>query len=105
MNRSLRVSFDFREEMDVFVDGADLNILEFDINKIRLQQGRLFLAVNNKNALRYECGDLPVGNCYTKTDICNYLKEAGLPYKVYSVYPCIEYPQLLYAEGCLPNED
>lgn len=105
MNRSLRVSFDFREEMDVFVDGADLNILEFDINKIRLQQGRLFLAVNNKNALRYECGDLPVGNCYTKTDICNYLKEAGLPYKVYSVYPCIEYPQLLYAEGCLPNEE
>lgn len=66
---------------------------------------RLFLAVDNKKALRYDCGDYPDGPCFTKDEICKFLEEAGLQYRCYCVYPCLEYPQLVYADGYLPNEE
>lgn len=67
--------------------------------------GRLILGVDNKYSLRYDCGDYPDGPCYSKSEICRILEEAGLFYKCYSVYPCLEFPQLIYADDCLPNEE
>lgn len=66
---------------------------------------RLFLGVDNKNALRYDCGDTPDGPCFTKEEIIALLERAGLMFKCYAVYPCLAYPQFVYADGVFPNEE
>ena len=67
--------------------------------------GRIIIGVDNRHSLRYECGDQPDGPCYTKAEICDLLDRAGLQFKCYSIYPCLEYPQFVYAPECYPNEE
>ena len=74
-------------------------------NNAEHNKGRIFLGVDNKNSLRYECGDTPAGPCYTKEEVRKTLEQIGLNYKCYSVYPCLEYPQFIFAEGICPNEE
>lgn len=90
---------------DVFLSTTDINPTTIRQYRNKLNNGRLIFCVDNKNALRYDCGDFPDGPCYTNEEICEILDQVGLYYKYYSVYPCLEYPQLIYAEECLPNEE
>ena len=96
----------FQKDTDI-VD-ADSEITFDFLTKLRDELGsgaRLILGIDNKDALRYDCGDSPDGPCFTKAEVSELLNRVGLPYKCYSVYPCLEYPQFVYADGCLPNEE
>lgn len=93
-------------------------------------EGRLFLAANNRFALRYFCGDRDpytqrnfdgiegycrayskqedqfVGRCYSECEIREILETAGIKkYKFYSVLTDLNNPTLLYSEDYLPTED
>lgn len=99
-------SFNYRIEFDSFSCREFLGVpfLQRWKNNSR-PEARLFLGVDNRESLRYDCGDFPDGPSYTKAEVCELLDKAGLPYKCYSVYPCLEYPQFIYADGVLPNEE
>lgn len=73
--------------------------------KFFFQTEYIVLGIDNKNALRYDCGDYPDGQCHTKDEICTLLDEANISYHCYSIYPCLKYPQFVYADGVLPNEE
>ncbi len=101
---SLCLNIDEEKDVILFSQSLDLPaILTWSMS--RQPGGRIFLGVDNRDALRYDCGDYPDGLCYTKDEISEMLDKAGLPYKCYSVYPCLEYPQFIYADGVLPNEE
>ncbi len=106
MNCHLLNIFHYRENVDVVLDPFELSCQLLSIRKMEIEPGgRLILGVDNKDALRYDCGDTPDGPCYTKKEICGMLDSLHLPYKCYSVYPCLEYPQFIYSEGIFPNEE
>lgn len=92
--------------------------------------GRLFLAVNNRFALKYFCGDRDPytgsnfdgiegykqglsnqeevfkGRCYSKAEWKEMLEAAGIDtHKFYSVFQDLKKPCLIYADGFMPNED
>ncbi len=99
-------------------------------NKMLCRSGRLFLGMNNRYGLRYFCGDrdpytgcnydgiedyrrMPAGvraefqgRCYHRNEIREMLERAGWKHvKMYAVLPDLRHPQLIYAEGCVPNEE
>lgn len=92
--------------------------------------GVLLLGVDNRLGLRYFCGDrdkftrrnfdgiehyrriLPQdretleGQAYAKYEIEAMLDEAGISgHKLYSVLPNLDFPQMIYAENYLPEEE
>ncbi len=92
--------------------------------------GKLFLGMNNRMGIRFFCGEEDpytgnrfdsienylrlsdddrknmLGKCYAGYDIEQMLKQSGFnDFKRYSVYPCLEEPQLIYADGVYPNEN
>lgn len=99
------------------------------ISQMLTSHGRLFLACGNRFGLRYFCGDRDYftdrildgiegylgvnavssqylsGRFYSDKEIRFYLKDSGLScLKRFSVFPDIRYPQLIYADGVMPNE-
>lgn len=94
------------------------------------ESGTLFLGMNNRMGIRFFCGEEDpytgtrfdgienylrlsdedkanmLGRCYGCHDIEQMLKQSGYDnFKRYSVYPCLEEPQLIYADGAYPNEN
>lgn len=92
--------------------------------------GVLLLGVDNRLGLRYFCGDrdkftqrnfdgiehyrriLPAdreqleGNAYARYEIEDMLSEVGIiRHKSYSVLPNLDFPQLIYSENYLPEEE
>ena len=92
--------------------------------------GILLLGVDNRLGLRYFCGDrdkftersfegiehyrriMPAdreqleGQAYAKYEVENMLTKAGINgHKSYSVLPNLDFPQLIYAENYLPEEE
>ena len=98
--------------------------------KLLSGSGKLFLGMNNRMGIRFFCGEedpytgnrfdsienylrlsdedrknMP-GKCYGRYDIEQMLKQSGYGnFKRYSVFPCLEEPQLIYADGVYPNEN
>ncbi len=106
INNHLLSCFEFDEKLDKAFFLTDPEILQMSLwDKIVFSTNKLFLGINNKDALRYDCGDYSDGYSYTKKEICELLDKIGLAYKCYSIYPCLEYPQFVYADGILPNEE
>ncbi len=93
-------------------------------------QGKLLIATDNRLGIRFFCGDrdpytqrnfdgvenyrrahdvvsnTQFGRCYSKNELCDILCEAEFTqYKFYSVYPNLDMPQLVYADGITPNEE
>ena len=91
------------------------------------ENGKIFLGCNNRLGVRYFCGERDpyvgrvydgiegyrrtgnqkesIGKCYARYEIENFLTGAGVTnYKFYSVFPTLEQPQLIYADGYIPNE-
>lgn len=91
--------------------------------------GKLLLGADNRLGIRYFCGDRDrftdrnfdgienyarltaadraqiIGRAYAKAEIAAFLQEAGFEqYRFYSVFPVLERPQVIYAEGYLPRE-
>lgn len=91
--------------------------------------GRMFLGLNNRLGIRYFCGDKDPytgrnfdgiedyvraylyesdhmkGRCYAKAEIRAMLEAAGMSeIQFYSVFPCLERPQILFADDYMPNE-
>ena len=94
------------------------------------ETGTLLLGMNNRLGIRFFCGEEDpytgtrfdgienylrlsdddranmLGRCYGYHDIEYMLNQSGYDnFKRYSVYPCLEEPQLVYADGVDPNED
>lgn len=94
------------------------------------EDGVLLLGVDNRLGLRYFCGDrdpfternfdgiehyrriLPQdrdaleGQAYAKYEIENMLAEAGISeHKSYAVLPNLDFPQMIFAENYLPEEE
>ena len=88
--------------------------------------GRLLFTFHNRFAIRNFCGDrdfytdrsfdgienyrnavgMGKGRCYARFEMEKLLEQAGFTHrKFYSVFPSVELPQLIYAEGYLPNEE
>lgn len=92
--------------------------------------GRLLLGMDNRLGLRYFCGDRDPftnrnfdgienyrkvlkedrkylqGRNYSREEICNMLDLSGWKdRKFYSVFPGLEFPQLIYSEDYLPTEE
>ena len=91
------------------------------------ENGKLFLGCNNRLGVRYFCGERDpyvgrsydgiegyrrtgeqkpgIGRCYAKYEIEAMLTKIGVVnYKFYSVFPTLKQPQLIYADGYIPNE-
>jgi cytidyltransferase-like protein len=90
--------------------------------------GKILIGVNNRYALRGFCGDKDVttghvldgidnyinvsvkrmetigGHAYSKSELEKMLTKAGLQSSFYSVFPCIERPQIFLKYGYKPNE-
>lgn len=106
---------------DLFLNSLKNNIKE---------NGHILIAVDNRLGARYFCGDrdpytgrnfdgienyLRVsaldwktinGRCYSKAEIDEILKKAGMnEVKYYSVFPNINEAQLVYADGYMPEEN
>lgn len=124
-------------------DSYDVIISIADIEKVENPQlfvndclaklnsrGRLFLAANNRFALRFFCGDRDPyternfdgiegycrayskqedrfeGRCYSESELRKILENVGIKkYKFYSVLTDLNNPTLLYSEEYLPPED
>ncbi len=94
------------------------------------KSGKLFLATDNRMSIRYFCGDkdpytgrnfdgiedykrvgtidreILAGRLYSKAELASMLENAGfMNYKFYSVFPEIACPQILLADGYMPNEE
>lgn len=99
------------------------------IKGLLAMDGRLFMGVDNRFAIRYFCGDkdkyskhvldgldnyrkvskrrleVMEGRAYDKAEIEEFLEEAGLSWRqFYSVLPSIKRPQILFKYGYRPNE-
>ena len=106
MNSHILNVFSINQESDIVVEKTELNALSLSQWVKALPSGRrLFLGIDNRNSLRYDCGDVPDGFAYTKAEIVALLKQIGISYKCYSIYPCLDYPQFVYADKILPNEE
>lgn len=91
------------------------------------EKGKIFLGCNNRLGVRYFCGERDpyvgriydgiegyrrtgeqkpgIGKCYAKYEIEDMLTKVGIvDYKFYSVFPTLKQPQLIYADGYVPNE-
>ncbi len=94
------------------------------------QKGRLLIGTDNRLSVRYFCGDRDAftnrnfdgienyvsaelrnlngytGRAYAKTELICMLEQAGFSSNLfYSVFPCIERPQILLADGYIPQEE
>lgn len=93
------------------------------------ENGVLLLGMNNRLGIRYFCGDCDPytkqvfdgvdgyrhaamsaenfrGRMYSRAETGDMLRRAGFSHvKSYSVLPDLEHPFLLYADGCLSNEN
>lgn len=92
--------------------------------------GRLYLGANNRLGIRYFCGDrdkytgrnfdgienyrryavksedVLSGRMYDKNELITMLDRSGIAkHKIYSVFPKLEFPSMLFADGYVPNEE
>lgn len=99
------------------------------VRSLMNRQGKLFLGMDNRLGVRYFCGDrdaytgrnfdgienyaranlyeydLLEGRCFSKAEIVDILNNAGfVHHRFYSVFPLLQYPQILFAEDYIPNE-
>lgn len=106
-----------------------IEVLKVWKGKLR-ENGKLILGMNNRYGLKYFCGEIEPyngicftgiegyrgrqkdnrsnfsGRCYSRNEIEEMLQVSGFEHvKLYAVLPDLEHPQLIYADGCLPNEE
>lgn len=92
--------------------------------------GKIILGADNRIGIRYFCGDRDPytdrsfdgienyckltnadkkyikGHNYSKKELEGILQDAGIKnYKFYSIFPNLDFPQLIYAENYLPKEN
>jgi len=89
--------------------------------------GKILLGTDNRLGLRYFCGEVDnyskqsfdgltnyqdfleqndSGRAYTKQEIISFLRDAGFNSSLFfSVLPNLDYPQLVFSENYLPNEN
>ena len=102
------------------------------VNRCLTPQGKLLLGMHNRMGIRYFCGDRDdysgrsfdgienyqrfyakkedpfVGRSYNQAEIRELLHDSGwkdTEIKFWSVFPGLDNPQFLFAEGYMPNED
>lgn len=93
-------------------------------------QGRFFMGANNRLGIRFFCGDrdkytgrnfdgienyrryavkkedILSGHMYDKAELKRMLRESGfIQLKMYSVFPNLEFPSMIFAEDYIPNEE
>ena len=93
-------------------------------------QGRFFMGANNRLGIRFFCGDrdkytgrnfdgienyrryavkkedILSGHMYDKAELKRMLRESGfIRLKMYSVFPNLEFPSMIFAEDYIPNEE
>ena len=130
MNKSGNEAFDYVIAIGVLeVSNHPVEVLKACKNLLKTD-GVLLLGVDNRLGLRYFCGDrdkftersfegiehyrriMPAdreqleGQAYAKYEVENMLTKAGINgHKSYSVLPNLDFPQLIYAENYLPEEE
>ncbi len=100
------------------------------ISEVLAPDGKLLLGMNNRLGIRYFLGDKDIytnqifdgldgyrrtyskredaffGRIYARSEVEDMLQESGFPHmKFYSVFPDLEHPQMIYADGFMPRED
>lgn len=100
------------------------------ISKVIAPNGTLLLGMNNRLGIRYFLGDKDIytgqifdglekyrrtystdkdtfsGRMYAKNEVKELLNKSGFNgMKFYSVFPDLEHPQMIYADGYIPKED
>lgn len=100
------------------------------VRQLLREDGRLFLGMDNRLGIRYFCGDRDPytkrsfdgiegyiradvsvhdrlkGRSYAKSEIIQMLEGAGFSdHMFYSVFPVLERPQIMFAEGYMPGEE
>lgn len=100
------------------------------LRSILSNEGKLIIATDNRLALKYFCGEKDpftgnifdgivdysdltfdglsglTGRSYSQNEIVGFLNDAQISkYKFYSVWPSVERPEMIIAEGYIPNED
>ena len=99
-------------------------------NRLLNKDGKILLGADNRLGIRFFCGDRDpytersfdgienyckltnadkkyvTGHNYSKKELEDMLQEASISnFKFYSVFPNLEFPQLIYAENYLPKEN
>lgn len=123
-------AYDFILSMGALEYARDPVLMLKNWKKMLNKSGTLLLGMNNRMGIRFFCGEEDpytgtrfdgienylrlsdddrvnmLGKCYGRHDIECMLKQSGYDnFKRYSVYPCLEEPQLVYADGVYPNEN
>ena len=122
-------SFDYIIGIDVLETESNPKELLEAMRGLLKSKGKIFLGTDNRLGLRYLCGEQDPftkrcfdgldnystylakdncqklgGRCFTKAEIKEMLKEAGLKMKFYSVLPTLENPQWIIAEDYISPE-
>lgn len=122
-------SFDYIIGIEILEMESNLKQLLCTVKELLKHKGKLLLGAYNRIGLRYFCGEIDPfthrcfdgmdnynlfwwgegerrlpGKCYIKSELKNFLINAGFQIKFYSVLPTLEKPQLIIAEDYYPVE-
>lgn len=117
--------FDFVISVDLFERAQKSDQIIFNLKRVLSATGRILIGADNRLGIKYFCGEADpytgrcfenlakyegydksslTGKCYTKAELDELLKKAGLKTKFYSIFPTLEKPQLIIAEDYTPRE-
>lgn len=126
-SRLVEGGYDFIFALDVIEICKDPAELIRNLKKLLSGSGKLILGTGNRLGIKYFCGEkepftnevfrgienyqgsLNIPDCgrlYAKNEIKEILEAGGFhKYKFYSVFPDLEYAQMIFSEEYLPKED